>query len=234
MQRPNPWYRFVAWFFRYVIYGSLGGVKVINADRVPESGPFLIAPIHFSTADPPLMGAACPRPLRFMAKKELFFFPLKYFIRSVGAFPVSRGEGDTAAVRLTLEQLGLGNGVLIFPEGTRGDGKTLGSIQLGLAMIAKKSGAQIVPVGINGTQKLLPKGQAIPKRAKLVVSFGQPFTYEEVATSKNERENRTLFVAELTKRLIETAAETGLHLTLPKNDAENQTPQPTPDPSPST
>ncbi|MBA4291990.1 1-acyl-sn-glycerol-3-phosphate acyltransferase [bacterium] len=221
MQRPNPWYRFVAWFFRYIIYGSLGGVRVLNADRVPHTGPILIAPIHFSTADPPLMGAACPRPLRFMAKKELFFFPLKYFIRSVGAFPVSRGEGDTAAVRLTLEQLKLGNGVLIFPEGTRGDGKTLGSIQLGLAMIAKKSGALIVPVGINGTQQMLPKGQAIPKRTKLIVSFGHPFSYEEIAVSSNERENRSLFVQELTKRLLAAAEETGLHLSPPRIDAES-------------
>lgn len=221
MQRPNPWYRFVAWFFRYIVYGSLGGVRVLNADRVPTSGPILIAPIHFSTADPPLMGAACPRPLRFMAKKELFFFPLKYFIRSVGAFPVSRGEGDTAAVRLTLDQLKLGNGVLIFPEGTRGDGKTLGIIQLGLAMIAKKSGAMIVPVGINGTQRMLPKGQVLPKRSKLIVSFGHPFNYEEVAVSDNERENRNLFVQELTKRLLAAAEETGLHLDPPRTDAES-------------
>jgi 1-acyl-sn-glycerol-3-phosphate acyltransferase len=155
-----------------------------------------------------------------MAKKELFFFPLGPLIRSVGSFPVSRGEGDSAAIRRTLDELSQGNSVLMFPEGTRGDTDHLGAIQMGLAMIAKKSGAQIVPVGIFGTHTSLPKSRSIPRRAKFVVAFGEPFTYDQIATENNERANRAKFVGELQKRLINASQEAGLSLLPPKIDEQ--------------
>lgn len=209
------WFRFAGWFCRTFFYGPLGGITVQNAENFPLTGPILVAPVHLSHVDPPLVGSISPRKLHFMAKRELFKFPLGPLIKSLGAFPVSRGEGDSAAIRRTLLELENGAAILIFPEGTRGDGITLGKIQIGLAMMAKKSGAQILPIGINGTQKMLPRGTSRPKRARMIVCIGKPFTYAEIATSDNERENRTAFVNELTKRLMEACDSAGLHLNPP-------------------
>lgn len=215
MAHSTSWFRFAGWFCRTFFFNLWGGLEVRNAKNVPNDGPVLVAPVHLSHFDPPLVGSVSPRKLHFMAKKELFFFPLGPLIKSLGAFPVSRGEGDSAAIRITLSELEKGAAILIFPEGTRGDGITLGKIQLGLAMIAKKSGAKILPVGINGTQKMLPKGRTVPKRARLIVSFGEPFTYDEIATSQNERENRQAFVDELTNRLLAACDSAGLQLNPP-------------------
>lgn len=215
MDRGSIWYQFSAWFCRNLVFWPLGGLTVKGVENVPEKAPLLVAPIHLSHFDPPLVGSTSPRHLRFMAKKELFKFPLGPLILSLGAFPVSRGEGDSAAVRRTLAELADGQAVLVFPEGTRGDGEYLGKIQLGLAMLAKKSGAYIIPVGINGVHKMLPKGQTIPKRAKLTVVFGKPFTYDEIATSDNERTNREAFVNELQTRLIAACHEAGLPIKPP-------------------
>lgn len=215
MDRGTIWYQFAAWFCRNLVFRPLGGITVKGIDNVPEKSPLLVAPIHLSHFDPPLVGSTSPRHLRFMAKKELFKFPLGPLILSLGAFPVSRGEGDSAAVRRTLAELADGQAVLVFPEGTRGDGITLGKIQLGLAMIAKKSGAHIIPVGLSGPQKMLPKGESRPHRAKLTVVFGKPFTYDEVAIHDNERANREAFISELQTRLIAACHEAGLPIKPP-------------------
>lgn len=212
MAQNGRWYRFAGWFCRTFFFRPLGRLEVRGLENVPAEGPLLVAPIHTSHIDPPLVGSVCPRILRFMAKKELFFFPLGPLIRSLGAFPVGRGEGDSAAIRLTLAELERGAAILIFPEGTRGDGRRLGDIQIGTAMIAKKSGAKILPVGIAGAAAMLPKGKLFPRRAKLVVCFGPAFTYQDTATGSSERENRTLFVKALKGRLHQACTQAGLEL----------------------
>lgn len=212
MAQSEGWFRFAGWFCRLILFKPLGRITVLGVENVPLEGPLLVAPIHTSHLDPPLVGSSVPRVLRFMAKKELFFFPLGPLIRSLGAFPVGRGEGDSAAIRLTLAELERGAAILIFPEGTRGDGLKLGEIQIGTAMIAKKSGAKVMPVGISGASHMLPKGKIFPRPAKLVVNFAQPFTYAEVAVGDSERENRILFVKELTRRLHKASTDAGLEL----------------------
>ncbi len=173
-------------------------------------GPVLVAPVHMSMLDPPLLGCTSPRALRFMAKEELFRPPgLSHLIRSLGAFPVRRGENDTAAIRLALERLSLGEAVLVFPEGTRNDGRTMLPIQVGLAMLAKRTGATILPVGIAGTEKVLPKGASRPRRARVTVAYGHPFRYEDVAEGLTEREARKAFAAELGRRIQAACVEAG-------------------------
>lgn len=211
--KSSGWYNFAAGFVRRIYLGVMGGYELRGVENVPQTSPLLVAPIHLSHIDPPLVGSLLPRQLRFMAKKELFFFPLGALISSLGAFPVSRGEGDSAAIRLTIAELQKGNAVLVFPEGTRGDGKTLGSIQTGIGMLAKRSGAQILPVGINGTQNMMPKGKSLPRRAKIIVAFGKPFTYEEVAVGENEKERRECFARHLRSEMIAACREAGLILT---------------------
>ena len=205
------WYAFAAWFTRRIFFGLMGGLKVVGAENVPKTGPVIIAPVHVSHIDPPLVGCCCPRRLRFMAKEELFkVFFLGPLIRSLGAFPVKRGEGDLGAIRLTIEELRAGHAVLMFPEGTRGDGVTLNPIQAGMAMLAKRSEALIVPIGIAGSNKMLPRGKSRLHRARVTVVFGEPLDYAKFCEGKKEREARSEFADELARRLAQLTTQAGL------------------------
>jgi 1-acyl-sn-glycerol-3-phosphate acyltransferase len=165
-----------------------------------------------------------------MAKEELFKVPvLGRIIRSLDAFPVKRGEGDTEALRHTISQLEAGKTVLVFPEGTRGDGVSIQPVNRGVTMLARRTGATVVPVGIIGTHKVLPKGQSRWKRHKITVAFGRPFKYQDI-TAANEREAREVFANELQARILEVCRANGLDLkTAPSNlRSEESAPAETP------
>ncbi len=150
-----------------------------------------------------------------MAKEELFKVPvLGPIIRSLGAFKVRRGEGDTESIRRALSLLEEGRALLVFPEGSRGDGKSLQPVNRGVTMLAKRSKAQVVPVGIVGTHVVLPKGQSKPRRHLMKVIYGEPFTYEQLATRASEAENRDAFVEKLTLEIQRLCAEGGLALSI--------------------
>jgi len=203
------WYWFAAWVARVLFFQSMGGCRVIGKENVPAEGPVIIAPVHVSHLDPPLVGSTCPRILRFMAKEELFRNPLLgALIRSLGAFPVKRGESDSAAIRRALQWLQDGDAVLVFPEGGRNDGTEMNRLLPGTAVLAKRSGAVIVPVGLGGTSSMFPRGSKRPKRGKTTVVYGRPFTYEE-ATPSDNREEFARFLAE---RIAESCSEAGFEV----------------------
>jgi 1-acyl-sn-glycerol-3-phosphate acyltransferase len=151
----------------------------------------------------------------------LFKGPFGWLIRSVGAYPVRRGEGDTESVRYTIQALERGEAVLIFPEGTRGDGQRLGAMNKGVALIAKKTGAPIVPVGIVGTHLALPRGKSKPRRARITLVYGEPFTYAEAVGDGERSTEKDRFLAELSRRLQKVCAEGGLDLALPDPVTKN-------------
>lgn len=190
----------------------LGGVRGVHKERMPRSGPVIVAPIHVSHFDPPAVACGCPRPLRFMAKEELFRGLFGKLIASVGAFPVKRGENDTESIRLALSLLEKGEAVLIFPEGTRGDGVHLQPLNKGVALLAKRAGALVIPVAIVGTHIALPRGQSKPRRAKIRIYWGMPATYSELAAGPDGKESRDQFAAELSRRLVALCHEAGLPL----------------------
>lgn len=206
------WYH-IALNLARVGFWFIGGVRGVDEKNVPRSGPLIVAPLHVSHLDPPAVACGTNRHLRFMAKEELFHSRLfGGLIRSLGAFPVKRGENDTEAIRLAIQLIEKGEAVLIFPEGTRGDGKHIQPINRGVAMLAKRTGAKVVPVGIVGTHVAWPKGQKKIRRAKIRIVYGEPFTYEEIAKGASEKENRELFAHELQARIVALCAREGLEL----------------------
>jgi 1-acyl-sn-glycerol-3-phosphate acyltransferase len=176
----------VAWgiskFILWIFFSARYGLRVTGQEHVPKRGPFILASNHLSFLDPPLVGMASPRRVSFLARKDLFKGLLGAYLRAVGVMPVARGEADIGAIREALEKLRRGQGVAIFPEGTRQLSGTLGTAKRGVGMLAEMAKAPIVPVLVQGTYEALPPDSKSLRPAKIRVAFGPLISYT-MATS---------------------------------------------------
>lgn len=151
---------------------AFSDVRVWGRERVPLSGPVILAANHQSFYDIFVLGAVMKRPIHYMAKQELFDNAvLGRMLPHTGAFPVRRGEADRGAIDAAREVLARGDVLGIFIDGTRHHGDGLGEVRAGAAMIAGMTGAPIVPVWINGTDRV-----ADAPRSPVSVTFGRPLT----------------------------------------------------------
>ena len=161
-------------FFRWLCI-ALGGYHIHGREHIPTSGAVIIATNHTSVVDAPLVAWCTKRPVRCMAKSSLFKMPvIGTWWTALGAFPVSRGSADRNAIRTALGVLANGELLLLFPEGRRGDGATLGKAKKGMAMIALKANVPIIPAYIEGPNKMFPTGFHLPRRARLYIRIGSP------------------------------------------------------------
>lgn len=210
MVRSDDWFYRTGWF---VVRGAarlLWKLEVVGAEHVPLEGGVIIAPNHLSLLDPPLIGCACPRELRFIAKAELFRYGLfTKLIQRLGAFPVERGTADVGAIKTALRFLNEGRAVIVFIEGTRGDGTRLLPPTPGVTLLARQSGAQVVPTAIVGTDKAWPKGAKLPRRAQVKVAFGEPTTYAALFDHRTDRAARDAFSEWMMERIEALTAELG-------------------------
>ena len=145
-------------------------LRVYGKERVPREGGVVMAFNHFSWVDPPVFGAASPRPVYFMAKVEAHRIPgVGQFMRVFGTFSVRRGESDREAVRIMREIVHRGDALGMFPEGTR-QKREPGAVLPGAAMIAVQEGAPVVCGAIHGSQDWR-LGNFHP----VSIAFGEPF-----------------------------------------------------------
>lgn len=178
--KPPLFYRLARAVIRAVV-PLYGGIQVSGAENIPADGPVILAPNHRAHVDPPYLALICPRQIYFMGKEELFHVPiLRQIITRVGAFPVRRGAADRAALRHAVDLLKAGGVVLIFPEGTRSEDGRLGTAEKGFALIARQANAVIVPVAIEGTERMLPKGAKFIRRSRVRVTIGKPLTTQGI------------------------------------------------------
>jgi 1-acyl-sn-glycerol-3-phosphate acyltransferase len=176
---------------------SLFRLRATGLEHLPGDGGFVLAANHTSNFDPWPLGLPLfpQRWLRFMAKSELYWWPLGAFLGAVGAFPVERGRGDVEAIAKAVELVRAGEVVVMFPEGTR-QRKGLrkrweARPHTGAARIAERAGAPLVPAAIKGTDRLARLGP-------LRVAYGPPV---EVTADAHETTERLM--AEI-RRLHET------------------------------
>ncbi len=170
---------------------SLFRFQVFGARNMPSNGGVLLVSNHVSYLDPVFMGAAVDRNLHYMARSTLFKPGLiGRFLLSMNAFPVHLGVPDRGAIRRALQLLEDGNVLHIFPEGTRSIDGTLGTAQAGAGFIAYRTAAPVVPVFLDGTEKVLPRGAKMIKPAKVNLSFGRPLDLDHLRKARSSREVR--------------------------------------------
>ena len=147
----------------------------MGKENLLREGPVILASNHTSYLDPIVLGLAYRRRIFFMAKEELFRIPiLRTLITMFNAFPVKRGSSDRGALRKALEFLSQDQVVGLFPEGTRHRDGEMGAVQTGIGLLAYKTGAPIVPLGIVGTDKVFPKGRIFPRFPAIKAIIGKP------------------------------------------------------------
>ena len=146
--------------------------RVIGRHNIPREGAYLLAPVHRSNIDTPLAAAVTHRRLRFMGKDSIWKVkPVGWVISALGAFPVTRGTADREALKRCVAVLESGEPLVLFPEGTRQSGPVVQPLFDGAAYVAVKAGVPIIPVGIGGSEGVMPKGSKMiyPRKCVLVV-----------------------------------------------------------------
>lgn len=172
-RRGPVWSRRVGWFLAHVVWST----RVVGADRVPRTGPVLLAANHVGVADGPLLHGVAPRGTHILVKQEMFRGPLGLLLRAAGQIPVDRTNGRPA-LAAALAVLRRGDVVAIFPEGNRGRGDASSS-RAGVAWLAVSAGAPVVPVAVLGTRRTGESVRHVPGlRRRFVVEFGEPVHVE--------------------------------------------------------
>lgn len=162
-------------------------LRIEGTIHVPRRGGVILAPNHIADADPPFVGLFAPRPLWFMAKSELWEQQgvLKHMgpmISWMQAFPVDPNSADREALRRAEDLLRARQALVVFPEGRIAHNEKL-PLQPGVVMLAMKTGVPIVPVGIWGTQHVVPYGQIMPRptASPVAVVFAPVIRFDDLS-----------------------------------------------------
>ncbi len=173
------WYRMVQWFFSTIL-AAMYSLRATGRENIPDSGPIMLVSNHLSHLDVLVIGILLDRPLNYVARSTLFFWPLGGFIRSVGAFPIQRDGIGAQGLKETLRRLRMGGIVTLFPEGTRTPDGDLGELKAGIAMLAARARVAVLPAAIAGTFEAWPRSRAFPVPHPLRVHFGEPISPEQI------------------------------------------------------
>ncbi len=152
-------------------------MAVLHGEYVPTDGPFIVAPGgHRSNLDTVVLSALSRRRLRYMGKHTLWEAGAfgSWLLTSLGGFPVNRDGADRLALRLCEEVLARGEPLVVFPEGVRQEGPLIQPLRDGAAFLSCRSGAPILPVGLGGTERAMPRGSWGIRPTKLVMLVGEP------------------------------------------------------------
>ncbi|MBT3270591.1 1-acyl-sn-glycerol-3-phosphate acyltransferase [Candidatus Poribacteria bacterium] len=167
----------LCWRWAAGLASFLSHARVHNLDHVPPAGPLLVAANHSSYLDPIYLGSAISRPTRYMAKDTLFRGPLGALISRLGAFPVRRGDADPGAIRTAMRSLKQGDVLIMFPEGTRGQGADMLDAQKGIGFLATRTGAAVLPAYLHGMAEVFGRARGWPRPGQVEIVFGEPRQY---------------------------------------------------------
>lgn len=193
----NPFYRTIRTVFRPIlrVYNRM---EVAGQERVPRSGPAILVANHHSYMDSFVLGAACPRKIRFMVKASQFYKRgTRWFYWGMDAYPVNQDGRDFEAMRTGIRILQEGGLLGVFPAGSRNTRAGLGEWRSGVAVLARRTGAPVVPAAILGTHEAFPVGAVLPRPRRVRVLFGSPVAF----TGGPGRGDLEEFVEDLRRRV---------------------------------
>jgi 1-acyl-sn-glycerol-3-phosphate acyltransferase len=167
-----PWLQaFTRWIGTWCFFVGYR-LRIWYRERIPASGPVVVVANHSAMVDGPLLYGVLGRRTAFLIKQEMFRGPLGWILPRIGQLPVRRGEADRAPLLTAVRLLRHGGVVVVFPEGTRGEGD-VADAQQGAAWLARTAEATILPVAIRGTRR--PAGSNRRFRPRVDVLVGKPF-----------------------------------------------------------
>ncbi len=209
---------FERWFYRgaRTIVGGFNRAfwqVSVNYEEALPLPPYILSPTHRSNIDTLLVGSITKDQMTYMAKSGIFVNPaVTRLLRLLGGFPVDRGTTDRRAVEIAQAALEFGSSLVVYPEGTRRRGGRVSEIEEGAAFLSLRTGVPIVPVGMAGTGRAMPKGVPMIFPVPLAIEVGRaiyPGSVREPAAGRVRRsEIRTLtdLVQRDLNRLLEKAS----------------------------
>jgi len=183
---------FLGWSGFRIIFALYFRSRAFHAERVPETGPVILASNHASFLDPFLVGASVSREINYLARDDLFRFPvIGWLLRQWQSVPVNREGGGAKGLKAILDRLLAGGAIILFPEGTRTRDRKLQPARSGIGLTVIKSPAPVVPVRVFGTYEAYNRHMRLPRPRRVEVKFGQPLLFErlraEAKTCSKER-----------------------------------------------
>src|SRR6059036_4012101 len=177
--------------------------RVINRERMIQSGPVILAMNHQSYLDPPLAGITCDRAIYFLARRTLMDLPLfRWLLPKLNVIPVNQEGIDRSALKALIRVLKAGNAALVFPEGSRTVDGSLQPAEPGLGLVIAKTLAPVVPMRIFGAHEALPRGGDGLHFVPITIVIGEPmfFTAADLNPPGKDLYNR------LSQRVMEAIA----------------------------
>lgn len=154
-------------------------MSIEGREHLPRTGAYVLAPVHRSYVDTPITACVTRRRVRFMGKDTMWKYAwFGKLLSALGAFPVSRGTADREALQRCIAVLKGGEPLVLFPEGERKDGPIVQPLFDGAAFVAAKAGVPIVPIGIGGSDDVMPRGAKFVFPRKVRVVIGVPIRAE--------------------------------------------------------
>ena len=171
----------IGWHAFRFLYATYFRWRVYHPERVPATGPVILASNHASFIDPPLIGAGLERAVNYLARNTLFNVPIVAgLLRSWKVVPVDREGGGGAGLKAILDRLLDGGVILLFPEGTRTRDGKLQPARSGIGLTVIKSAAPVVPVRVFGTFEAFGRHMKFPRPRRVAVKYGQPMGFESL------------------------------------------------------
>src|ERR1022692_121670 len=170
---------FIGWGGFRALYKFYFRWRVYNAERVPLEGAVILASNHASFLDPPLVGSGVRRGINYLARENLFRFPVMgWVLRQWQVVPVDRDGGGAAGLKAILDRLLAGGAIILFPEGTRTRDGHLQPARSGIGLTVIKSSAAVVPVRVFGTFEAYGRHVKIPRPRRIAVKYGRPISFD--------------------------------------------------------
>ena len=210
----NPYY-WLGYHFSRLLARLFFGFRIVHRERMIQTGPVILAMNHQSFFDPPLAGNACDRAIYFLAKKSLMKAPvLGWLLPKLNVIPVEIEGSDRSALKALIRILRAGDGVLLFPEGSRTPDGNLQPALPGLGLVIAKTHAPVVPMRIFGAFDAWPIGGKIHFWRRITIVVGEPIYFSD---RDFETAGRDLY-ARLSRRVMDAIAT----LELPAHKIDNR------------